>query len=117
MESTMFRLKDLSRAAEKDLRSGGKYKKNEKFSDRNEAILKKFYTELIEGKIDFVKHQSKETFTCLHRSTRKDISVQLSFGKYEGGVLVPSGHVNIRTFKDLTRENYPTGWWEMGKIA
>lgn len=111
------RLKNLHDAACRNIRSIGKYKPYEKYNDRNNSIMKRLLLELIEGKIDSVTLKDSEKFECLHRSSREGVLVQLSVGWWRNGKLSPSYHVNINSFEDLSREGYPTGIWEISKMA
>ncbi len=112
-----YRLKNLHDAACRNIRSIGKYKPYEKFSDRNDLIMKRLLNELIEGKIDTITLKDNEEFKCLHRSPREGVLVQLSVGWWRNGALSPSYHVNINSFDDLAKEGYPSGIWETRKVA
>ena len=112
-----IRLKNLHDAACRNIRSIGKYKPYEKVSERNDLIMKRLLDELIEGKIDTVTLKDDEIFQCLHRSPRDGVLIQLSVGRWKDGNVDPSYHVNINSIKDLYDEGYPTGIWEIRKVA
>ena len=112
------RLKNLADAAGRNIRSLGKYEPYEKYSDRNDAIMRRLLDELIRGDIDYINHVDDVYFKCIHRSTRDGIAVQMSVGYYnKKGELIPCSHANINNFKDLRDEGYPSGIWEAVKIA
>ena len=113
----IVRFKNLHDAACRNIRSIGKYKPYEKFSERNDLIMKRFYNDLVDGKIDAINHVDDTYFKCYHRSTRPGHLVQLSVGFYKNGELYPTYHVNIDSFEDLLREGYPQGLWETKKYA
>lgn len=108
------RLKDLHCAAIRDIRSGGRYKPYEKYSKRNDSIMKRLLDMLITGEIDTISLKSDTIFQCLHRSPRKGILVQLSVGRWKEKELVPSYHVDINSFNDLRKEEFPSGIWTTG---
>ena len=111
------RLKNLHDAACRNIRSIGKYKPYEKFSDRNDLIMKRLLSELIDGKCDYVTLKDSERFICLHRSPREGVLVQLSVGWWKDGNVDPSYHTNINSFDDLRREGFPEGVYRTGKAA
>ncbi len=111
------RLKNLHDAACRNIRSIGKYKPYEKFSDRNNLIMERFLKELIDGHIDVITLKDDEQFYAIHRSPREGVLAQLSVGRWKDGNVDPSYHVNINSFKDLRSEGYPTGIWEIRKAA
>lgn len=111
------RIKNLHDAACRNIRSIGKYKPYEKFSDRNDMVMKRLLNELIEGNIDSITLKDDKAFHCLHRSPRAGVLVQLSVGWWKDGNIDPSYHVNINSFEDLRKEGYPSGVWETRKVA
>ena len=110
-------MKNLHDAACRNIRSLGKYKPYEKYSDRNDLIMRKLFNDLVDGKIDTINHVDDTFFKCYHRSTREGHLVQLSAGFYRNGELIPDYHVNIDSFEDLLREGYPSGIWEIRKVS
>jgi hypothetical protein len=107
------RLKNLHDAACRNIRCIGKYKPYEKYSDRNDLIMKRLLNELIAGEIDIISLKDSERFECLTRSPREGVLVQLSVGWWKDGNVDPSYHVNINSFEDLSREGFPSGIWEI----
>ncbi len=112
----LIRIKDLQKAAEKDLRTGN-YKPYERDMKKNELKMKSMYDHLVAGKIDMFMSSGDKSVVCCHRSTREGVLVQYSYGRIINGVFSPSGHVNIRSFKDLLDEDYPSGIWETIKVS
>lgn len=65
-----------------------------------------------EGKICYLVYDNgDDRFICYHKSTREGVDIQCSFGRYENGKIIPSGHENINDVNDL-RISYPSGYWK-----
>ncbi len=106
------RFKNLHDASVRNIRSLGKFPDYEKYSERNDLIMKRMYEDIVSGKLNYIGYRSDTHFECLHRSTRDGHVLQLSVGFYRNGKLYPDYHVNIDSFSDLLREGYPSGVWE-----
>ncbi len=113
----LVRLKNLQDAACRNIRSIGNFPDYEKYSERNDLIMKRLFQDLVDGKVDFVNHVDETYFKCYHRSPRENVLIQLSCGYWKNGELIPCNHVNINSFDDLLDEGYPTGIWEAKKAS
>ena len=113
----VIRFKNLHDAACRNIRSIGRYKPYEKYSERNDLLMKRFYNELVHGKIDAINYIDEVYYKCYHRSTREGVLVQLSIGYWNEGNLIPQCHVDIRNFNELLDEGYPSGYWEVVKAS
>lgn len=112
-----IRFKNLQDAACRNIRSLGNYPDYEKYSERNDLLMKRLYEDLISRKIDAINYLDDTYFKCYHRSTREGVLVQLSIGYWSNGELIPCCHINICCFEDLLKEGYPSGIWETEKVA
>ena len=111
----IIRLKNLHDAACRDIRSLGHYPKYDKYSDRNDMIMKRLFNELMDGKIKVVAFKDPEhkDFKCYHKSVKKENSVQLSSGFFKNGEFYPTYDVQFTSFNEMAREGWPSGIWEI----
>lgn len=107
-----IRFKDLGDASVRCLLSEDKYPKYEKYLERNNLLMKRMYTDILSGKLNYIGFRNETHFECLHRSTREGHLLQLSVGFYRNGKLYPDYHVNIDSFEELEREGFYSGVWE-----
>ena len=110
-----FKIRNLSDASVKNIRSIGKYKKWEKYHNRNLILMKNAYNKLVTGEVDWVYLVSDEKFACLHRSVRDGVLVQFSHGWIRNGKLIPTYHDDINSFEDLQNEGFSSGIWQAQK--
>ncbi len=115
----VIRLKNLYDASLKCFYHNGCYKPYEKYDERNRLILKYWYKALLNGRIDYLSYcdPAHRQFICYHRSSKYDGQIQMSYGHYTDGKLIPFGDTHIRSFDDMDRENNPEGIWEAVKVA
>ena len=99
----IVRLKNLHDASVRNIRSLGRYDKYDKFSDRNDAIMKRLFDELMNGKIKVVafKDPAKKDFKCYHKSVKERGCVQLSSGFYKNGELYPTYDIQMPDFEKM----------------
>nr|WP_297765784.1 hypothetical protein [uncultured Butyrivibrio sp.] len=111
----LVRLKNLHDAACRDIRTLGRYPKYEKYSARNDALMKRIFTGLMEGRITVVAYKDPERkdFKCYHKSVKEVNSVQLSSGFFKDGNLYPTYDVQLLSFEEMQREGWPEGVWEV----
>ena len=102
------RIKCLHDAAVKSLHTGNS-KTYDRDTRRNEAIMKQFFQNTMKGTMKGFYLVDEETFRCYHRSPKEDDTIQLSYGFYRDGHLIPCGDIQMHCFKDLIREGYPSG--------
>ena len=112
-----FKIKNLSDAAAKNIRSIGKYKNYDKYKKRNHILMEDVYNTLIFNEIDYIVHDDGKFFHCIHRSNRDDVLVQHSHGVYKNGELLATYHDNINSFDDLKNKGYTSGIWSAVKVA
>ena len=104
-----IRIKELSRAAGKYIRSIGKYKNYEKYQHRNEAMITLLFRKTADGEIKGFYLDDDRDFRAYHRSTKEPGKIQYSYGFYRNGELIPCGDIQMATAKDLLREGYSSG--------
>ena len=110
----MIRIKNLHDAARRMLKSKNyNYPDYERDDARNDSKMKRLFSDTLTGKIKGFYLVSDETFKAYHKSPKKAGFIQLSYGFYRNGELIPCGDIQIETFKDLTREGYTSGYYEI----
>ncbi len=111
----VVRLKNLHDAACRNIRSLGKYEDYDKFSERNDAIMKRLFAELMDGKVKIVAFNDpdKKVFKCYHKSVKESGCVQLSSGFYKNGEFYPTYDIQMPDFEKMKDEGWPTGVWEV----
>lgn len=81
----------------------------DRISDRNDAIISDLFRRTAEGAIKGFYLLSDTTFKAIHRSPKESDKLQLSYGFYSNGELIPCGDIQLETAKDLIREGLPSG--------
>ncbi len=117
MKNVEFKIKCLSDAAGKNIRSLGNYKPYEKYKNRNHALMRTAFNKLVNGEIDAIIFDNGVHFDCIHRSTRDGILVQHSYGFYRDGVFYAEFHDNINSYEELNQKGYRSGTWNAVKVA
>ncbi len=112
-----FKIKDMSDAACKNIRSIGKYKPYKKYKNRNHALMRTAYNKLVAGEIDAIVFDNGKHFNCITRSTRDGVLVQHSYGFYRDGEFFADFHDNINSYEELYKKGYRTGTWNTVKVA
>lgn len=86
---------------------------HEKLNRKNEAIMAYLFNATMNGIIKGFHLVDNETFKAYHRSTKEDNCIQLSMGYYKNGELIPTCDVQLHNIKEMEREGYPHGIWEV----
>lgn len=90
----------------------GNWTKYEKLEAHNEAIMKTLFKGLQTGTINGFYLVSDKEFKLYHRSTKEAGAIQLSYGFYKDGELIPCGDCQLYDFSDFSREGYPAGTYQ-----
>jgi len=105
-----YRIKDLTIHSYRCFE--GSWTRYEKLEAHNESIMKSLFKDLQAGKIGGFYLVSDKEFKLYHRSTKEAGAVQLSYGFYKDGELIPCGDCQLYDFSDFTREGYPSGTYQ-----
>lgn len=107
----MIRIKNLHDGAIRMLKTG--YKKYDRDSDRNRAIMNRLFTDTLTGKIRGFYLVDDKTFTAYHKSPKKPGYIQKSVGFYRDGELIPTYDLQFGDFKDMEREHWQSGLYKI----
>lgn len=105
-----FRIKDLTIHSYRCFE--GNWTKYEKLEAHNEAIMKTLFKDLQTEAINGFYLVSDKEFKLYHRSTKKAGAIQLSYGHYQNGNLIPCGDCQFYDYSDFSREGYPSGTYQ-----
>lgn len=105
-----FRIKDLTIHSYRCF--GGNWTRYEKLEAHNEAIMKTLFKGLQAGSINGFHLVSNKEFKLYHRSTKNPGAIQLSYGFYKDGELIPCGDCQLYDYSDFSREGYPAGTYQ-----
>lgn len=105
-----YRIKDLTIHSYRCFE--GNWTRYEKLEAHNEAIMKTLFKDLQTGIINGFYLVSDKEFKLYHRSTKKAGAIQLSYGHYQNGDLIPCGDCQLYDFSDFSREGYPSGTYQ-----
>lgn len=109
-----YRIKNLHDATLRMFHAKGfDYPKLDKDSRRNDLIMERLFDDTMSGKIKGFYLVDNEHFKAYHRSTKEAGKIQYSYGFYRNGELIPCGDCQFTTFKDMSREGFSSGIYEL----
>jgi hypothetical protein len=109
-----YRIKNLHDATLKMFHSKNFHcPKLDKENERNDLIMKRLFDDTMSGKIKGFYLVDNEQFKAYHKSTKEDNKIQYSYGFYRNGELIPCGDCQFSTFKDMQREGFSSGFYEL----
>lgn len=108
----MIRIKDLHDAAIRSLKND-KYTRYDRDHARNAAKMERLFRETQNGTIKGFYLVSDKDFKAYHRSPKESGKIQLSSGFYKNGELIPCYDCQFETFRDMEREGYTSGYYEI----
>lgn len=105
-----YRIKNLHDATLKMFHAKGfHYPKLDRDDHRNDLIMERLFNDTMSGKIKGFYYVDDTAFKAYHRSTKEAGKIQYSYGFYRNGELIPCGDCQFSTFKDMSREGFPSG--------
>lgn len=109
----MYRIKDLTTVSRKAFLSDSSMQKYEQEDTRNDAIIKRLFTDTMNGTIKGFYLVSDTDFRAYHRSPKQENTVQYSVGFYKNGELYPTYDLQFKTAKEAIKEGYNSGFYEI----
>lgn len=106
-----IRLKDGHDAAIKMFKTKGNNSVSiDRIDRRNDAIICDLFRRTMQGAIKGFYLLSDKTFKAVHRSTKEEGRLQLSYGFFdESGELIPCGDIQFKTAKEISVADLPSG--------
>lgn len=108
-----IRIKDLSNVARQAFFTESYWQKYEQEDARNTAIMKRLFTDTMNGTIKGFYLVSDKDFRAYHKSPKQADTIQYSVGFYRNGELFPCMDCQFKTVTDLFREGYQPGIYEI----
>ena len=109
-----YRIKNLHDATKRMFNAKGfNYPKLDRDSDRNDAIITRLFNDTMTGIIKGFYLIDETDFRAYHRSPKRDVYIQLSYGFYRNGDLIPCGDVQLESARDLLREGVRSGHYKI----